>query len=54
MKISCKIFTQKGNYRFVFTTFVDCESFDDAEVAFSEKVRSIFGTCMYQILSIEK
>lgn len=54
MKISCKIFTNKGSFRFVFSTFVDEKSFDLAEAAFSRKVRSIFGECMYQIISIEQ
>lgn len=54
MKISCKVFTQKGNFRFIFTTFVDCATFEDAEKVFSDKVRGLFGSCMYQIITIEQ
>lgn len=54
MKIFSKIYTQKGQFRFVFSTYVDASDFNEAELSFNKVIRSLFGECMYQIYQIEK
>ena len=54
VKISSKIFTDKGSFRFVFVANISDSDFVKAEISYSALVFSLFGPVQYQIFQIEK
>lgn len=54
MKLSAKIFTPKGQFRFVYIAYVNEADFPDVEIQFSKIIQQTFGACQYQIFQIEQ